>query len=204
MANNLDLTDFFRWLDKTYEAEIRNYVKSKYPGLSPEDLDDVWAETKMGLLTKWQSDDGLDVDRDLGGLLRTIATRRACDLLRKRSKQDNLVDVQRERARTESHSEPHSHTGWWRGLDPVERQELQILVCKAFETLNPEQWMVLSVYCENYPAFQRPKHLVACLTEQFPEIPASTWPAAKVKRLLNQARTTVRNYLKDRGYDLDF
>jgi DNA-directed RNA polymerase specialized sigma24 family protein len=203
MADNLDPTDFFRWLDSTYREQVISFVRRNFPSFSHADLDDVWSETRLGLLQKWRSDNGLDVSRGLGRLLRTIAWRRACDLFRKRVREEDGVDVDVELALVQLRAAEVRQREWWCHLLPVEWQELQILVCEAFKTLDPDQWMVLSMYCEHYPSLQRPSQLLECVTEHFPEVSKKNWTPAIVKRLLDRARRTVGLYLKQKGYDLD-
>jgi DNA-directed RNA polymerase specialized sigma24 family protein len=204
MADNLDPTDFFFWLDSTYREQIINFVRRNFPSFSHADLDDVWAETRLGLLKKWCSDTGLDVTRGLGQLLRTIAWRRACDLLRIRCRHDDTVDVEGKLEETESRAADIRHREWWCHLPQVEWQELQMLVCEAFGTLAPDEWMVLSVYCEHYPASERRTQLLKCVAEQFPEVSKKGWTAATVARLLERARRRVQFYLKQKGYNFDF
>jgi DNA-directed RNA polymerase specialized sigma24 family protein len=204
MPDNLDLSDFFRWLDSTYREQIMLYVKREFPGISLADLDDVWAETRLGLLQKWRSDGGLDVNRGLGRLLQTIARRRACDVFRKQYRQDDKIDVNDELADAELRAAQIRHREWWSNLSPVERQELRITVCEAFKRLAPDEWMVLAVYCENYPSLRRPGQLLAAVMKEFPEVSKKGWTPATVKRLLVRARRSVQLYLKDKEYDLDF
>lgn len=177
-------------------------VRNKYPGFSQEDLDDVWAQTLVCLLKRWP--DGIDERKGLGSLLATIARRRACDCLRRINKQKNLTKVKAEELQAKIRSEEQGGMGWWERLNPLERDELRFQTSEAFRLLSPDEWLVLAVYCEKYPKIRSPKRLLAVLSEEFPEVHDKGWTPADVKRLLDQARTIVQNYLCIKGYKLDF
>ncbi len=150
MSEQHEAADFFRWLDAGHRDRICQIVSEKYPGLSRQDVEDVWSETRKDLLKKWPSENGFDMHRPLEGLLRTIALRRACDMLRRLTAQDNLVKRVGEQAGSNLGSDG-SPCGWWGSLDPAERQELQDFTAEAFRLLSADEWLVLSVYCEQYP-----------------------------------------------------
>jgi hypothetical protein len=133
-----------------------------------------------------------------------IARRRACDQFRRINKQKKLVDVKAEEVQAKATSEEGGGTGWWGRLDPLERDELRHQVNEAFRLLSPDEWLVLAVYCQQYPEIRWPTQLLALLNEEFPEIRHKAWTPADVKKLLDQARTIVHKYLCGKGYKLDF
>ena len=203
MSDQHEAADFFRWLDASHRERTCQIVAEKYPGLSRQDVEDVWSETRKDLLKKWPSENGFDMRQPLEGLLRTIALRRACDMLRRLTAQDNLVKRIGEQAETNLASE-RAADGWWGRLDPAEKRELQALTAEAFRLLSAEEWLVLSVYCEQYPELRRSPRLLAHLNAQFPEVRGWAWTPADVRTVLNRARTIVQEYLREKGYDRDF
>lgn len=203
MSEQHEAADFFRWLDAGHRERICQIVSEKYPGLSRQDVEDVWSETRKDLLKKWPSENGFDMHRPLEGLLRTIALRRACDMLRRLTAQDNLVKRVGEQAGSNLGGDG-SPCGWWGSLDPAERRELQDLTAEAFRLLSADEWLVLSVYCEQYPELRRSPRLLAYLNAQFPEVRGRAWTPADVRTVLNRARTIVQEYLREKGYDRDF
>lgn len=202
MSDQHEAADFFRWLDASHREGTCRVVAEKYPGLSRQDVEDVWSETRKDLLRAWPSENGFDVHQPLEGLLRTIALRRACDMLRRRTAQDNLVKKVGEQAEANLRAE-EAAGGCRAGLDPVEKQELQNFTAEAFRLLSADEWLVLSVYCERYPELRRAPRLLACLNEQFPEVRGKGWTPADVRTMLNRARTIVQAYLRKKGYDLE-
>lgn len=203
MSDQHEAADFFRWLDASHRERTCQIVSEKYPGLSRQDIEDVWSETRRDLLKRWPSENGFDMNQPLEGLLRTIALRRACDMLRRRTTQDNLIKSLGEQSEAVPRRD-EAAGGWWGGLDPVERRELQEFTAEAFRLLSADEWLVLSVYCEQYPDARRSPRLLACLTEQFPEVRGKGWTSADVRAVLNRARTIVQAYLRGKGYDLEF
>lgn len=202
MSDQQEAADFFRWLDASHRERTCHIVSEKYPGLSRQDVEDVWCETRKALLERWPSENGFDIRQPLEGLLLTIALRRACDMLRRRTTQDNLVKRIGERSAAELRG-AEVPGGWWGGLSLAEKQELQSLTAEAFRLLSADEWLVLSVYCEHYPDLRRSTRLLAHLTEQFPEVRGKAWTSADVRTILNRARTIVQAYLREKGYDRD-
>ncbi len=87
--------------------------------------------------------------------------------------------------------------------DPLEFAELQKIVIEAFDQLDPDQWLVLSVYCDEYPDLRGPTRLLRALTLRAPELARRGWTPQTVSRLLDRARAIVRKELRKKGYDRD-
>lgn len=200
MSEPSEPADFIRWLDQAHRQKICCYLRQKYVSLSETDIEDVWSETQKALFERWLSDSSLGAGQSLDGLLYTIADRRAVDLIRRADAQGRMLQRWCERERAKGlDDQPNTR----RAGDRLEYEELLGLVIEAFAQLNDEQWLVLSVYCENYPNLKGPKRLHKAIADQFPEIQRRSWTPATVHRLLNQARGIVRKYLCEKGYDRD-
>ncbi len=201
MSEHLGPADFGQWLDQAHRQKICYFLRNKYVSLSEADMDDVWSDTQKDLLTKWQSNKTLRTEESFDGLLFTIADRRACDLVRRKDARKRMLERCHEKAEADAGLNgetvvPNAH-------DRLEYEELQGLVIEAFRLLAPDEWMVLSVYCEEYPNLRGPTQLLDALTKQFPEIVKRDWTPESVRRLLNQARAIVQEYLCQKGYDRD-
>lgn len=202
MCEHLGPADFSRWLDQAHRQRICHYVRQKYRSLSETDIEDVWSETHNAALEKWRQNRATATERSFDGLLFTIADRRACDMVRRAEVRRRLLDNCREKAQAEAG--PDGMLKARRAGDPLEYEELREHVIEAFGKLSEEEWMVLAVYCDEYPKLRGPARLFKALTELFPEVTAMGWTPTTVRRLLNQARAKVRENLREKGYDLDF
>lgn len=194
--------DFLAWVDRTYRRRVCANVRVHYPGLSRQDLEDVWAETLKCLFER--GPDQIRGGRGLGSLLRTISSRRACDRLRRMNTQQNLIDVRAKEVEAKAASEERGGTRWWDRLDRLEQAELKSQVNEAFRLLSPDEWLVMAVYCEHYPTIRSPGRLLAVLGEEVPEVHHKAWTLADVTRLLDRARKTVQDHLCEKGYRRDF
>ena len=85
-----------------------------------------------------------------------------------------------------------------RGLD-LHIREGEI-VARAFRQLEPDERLVLSVYCEEYPKVRGPIRLLKVLLQRDPTLAKKNWTPAIVRRLLNQARMSVKKELLGKGY----
>jgi hypothetical protein len=202
MTESPEPADFLEWLDRSHREWICAKVHRKYPSFSQQDLEDVWAETRRDLFLRWP--DKLYLGKGFRSLLRTIAFRRACDRFRRNKKHDNLFAAKAAEVQAKAKSEEQGGTNWWERLTPSERRELTYQTNEAFRLLSPDEWLVMSVYCEHYPKFRSPWKLLALLNEEFPEVRHKAWTPADVKRLLDHARMIVQSHLCRKGYKLDF
>jgi hypothetical protein len=139
------------------------------------------------MLVRWREKPETRTDRAVGGLLKKIARNKACDFLKTRS--------------------TGAGTNWDIGsaggrvdpcaiyADPLEREELEGLICEAYELLDNEQRHVWYVFATNYPASRKYTQLAV-----FAGMPRQPRRAA---RLLENARSGIVRYLKRKGYHLD-
>ena len=123
-------------------------MRQKYVSLSEADIEDVWSETQKALLEKWPSDNTFDAEQSLEGLLFTIADRRAVDLVRRAEARRRMLKRCYEKAKAEGSDEEAEAR---KAGERLEYEELYGYVIEAFDRLDDEQWLVLSVYCEEYP-----------------------------------------------------
>ena len=201
MSEHRGPSDFSHWLDQALRQRICRILRKKYVSLSEEDMDDVWSEVQKDLFTKWPKDNTFQSEESFDGLLFTIADRRACDLVRRKDAQRRMLEKCHEIAEADAGTD--GETVDQEISDRLEYEELQGFVIEAFRLLAPDEWMVLSVYCEEYPNLRGPTQLLDALQQQFPEVVKVGWTSARVGRLLNQARGIVQEYLCQKGYDRD-
>jgi len=202
MSEHPEPVDLFRWLDEAYRSGTLAAVRKMYPGLSAEDVDDVWGETQVALLLRWPADTQVSKEEKFGGLLRTIALRKACDLLRRRTSQIERIAS---KGREEGGTLVGDHVGECKGRywsTSAEQQELKMLVGEAFGMLSPAEWLVVSAYCENYPHLKTARKLLEFVLEEFPEMRSRKWTTVDIRQLLNHGRAEVRKYLRKKGYDI--
>lgn len=201
MSEHLGPSDFSHWLDQAHRQKICHILLKKYVSLTETDMDDVWSDVQKDLFAKWPPDNRLDSEASLEGLLFTIADRRACDLVRRNDAQRRMLERCHEIAEADAGQAGEASVR--NECDQLEYEELQGFVIEAFRLLAPDEWMVLSVYCEEYPKLRGPRQLLDALQEEFPEVVRRGWTPATVGRLLNQARSIVQEYLSQKGYDRD-
>lgn len=199
MSEHLGPPDFSHWLDQAHRQRICHLLQKKYVSLTETDMDDVWSEVQKDLFAKWPSNNTLDSEGSFDGLLYTIADRRACDMVRRKEAQRRMLKKRHEIAEAGQAGEPVVR----KEGDQLEFEELQGFVLEAFRLLAPDEWMVLSVYCEEYPRLRGPRQLLDALQEEFPEVVRRGWTPERVGKLLNQARSIVQEYLCQKGYDRD-
>jgi DNA-directed RNA polymerase specialized sigma24 family protein len=202
MSEQQNEAEFFRRLDEDHRPRISGMIRRKYPSFSAADVEDIWAQAEAELYERLSSTDESYNGRSIGGLISTIAKRRACDLLRKKGREAQLINERGQQAEAELAAEGNGTTASWRS-DPELRQELQTFAGEAFRLLSPDERLVLSAYCDNYPDLDRPKKLLEFLTQRFPAIGERNWTPRYVRRLLDKARDVVQDYLLSKGYNLD-
>ncbi|NLS95113.1 MAG: sigma-70 family RNA polymerase sigma factor [Planctomycetaceae bacterium] len=189
--------DLFYWLEAAHQEEFNGFLRRKYVSLSKEDLDDAWAEAYRQLLEKLATNKN-GSPKPLGGLMLTIVNRRACDLVRRAGSQARKLKKYQEQAKT--HAGPNENPDVQENGDPLESEELGEIVARAFRQLEPDERLVLSVYCEEYPKVRGPIRLLKVLLQRDPTLAKKNWTPAIVRRLLNQARMSVKKELLGKGY----
>lgn len=166
---------------------ILGYVRKKYPGLTSEDLEDVWAEVIKGIL----QNKNFDLDKPLIPWLCMIAYRRAADRVRRQDARDRLVD-----AVASSLSNTREGDSWGR-LDACERRELMELIHKAISRLPFRQKLIMEVFVNDFPDTTSMPELQRLVSERSRKPETS----AAVKRALQEGRAKVREFLGDKGYN---
>ncbi len=201
MSEHSGPADFSRWLDQAHRQKICHQLRQKYVSLSEVDIEDVWAEAQKALFAKWPSGNSFSAEESFDGLLFTIADRRAKDLVRRTDARGRMLKRCYEKAKAEASD---GATDALKASERLEYEELHGHVIEAFDLLDDDQWLVLSVYCDEYPRLKGPMRLLKALTKKSPDVVGRGWTPAIVRRLLNQARAIVRKHLCEKGYDRDF
>jgi DNA-directed RNA polymerase specialized sigma24 family protein len=201
MSEHSGPADFSHWLDQAHRQKICHHLRHKYVSLSEADIEDVWSETQKALFEKWPSENTFSSEHSFEGLLFTIADRRATDLVRRAEARGRILKRCYDKAKAEGSD---GQAGARTAHERLEYEELHGYVIEAFDQLDNDQWLVLSVYCDEYPRLKGPTRLLKTLTDQFPEVVEKGWTPAIVHRLLNHARAIVRKHLCEKGYHRDF
>ncbi len=199
MCEHVGPEDLTYWLDPAHWEGFKGYLRRKFVSLSKEDIDDVLAQAEAELLEKPPKNKN-GSNESLEGFVFTIVKRRARDLIRRADTRGRTLKKCQEKTRAEAG--PEGEANAQNAYDPLELAELQEHVIEAFDELNPDQWLVLSVYCEEYPDVRGPTRLLKALVKQAPEVSKRNWTPAIVRRLLNRARAIVRRELRNKGYEL--
>jgi DNA-directed RNA polymerase specialized sigma24 family protein len=178
-------------IDRHLRAGLCGMVRREFPGISPEDLADVWGCVLMNLL-QLVRENRFDADEPLRPLLCRLARARATDLVRRRQAHDNLVAGVGEALRD-------TQTGVeWGRMSVAERREAMALIRAAIGTLPMRQRIVMQVFVDHYPETADMQELRRLVSEET----GSPETLAAVKRALQEARAKVRDYLQSKGYGI--
>jgi len=178
-------------IHQTLRGGVCGLVRQRFPGLSPEDLADLWAEVLTNL---WDLVRGgtFDGDRELLPLVCELARRRAVDIVRRQGAGERLVTAVGEALRA-------TKTGAdWGGMPVEERAEVMEQIRAAVGTLPPKQRTVMEAFVDDYPDTADMQTLRMLVSERT----GVQETLAAVKRALQEARAKVRGRLRDHGYDV--
>jgi len=165
------------------------WLRRSFPGLSPEDLADVWQETLVGVLRAVR-EERLDLARPLVPWLCKVASRRAVDIMRRSATNESALAAVGERlSRSDSGAR-------WSALSGDERREALELTLDHIRRLPAMQRAVLQVFSDHYP-------VTACmevLRRRVGERLGRDVTLASVKRALQEGRRKLRDHLVQKGF----
>lgn len=177
----------FEYIHAQWSASALARLRQRFPGLSSEDLRDVWQDTMVDLL-KAVRDGSFDPDRLLWPFVWTIARARATDQLRQhtRTMRDDVVRAIADAIRDTSFD----------ALSRAELAEFLAQLPRLIITLPFKQRVVIQVWLDGYPEtsdMQRLQREVSAVTGEEETVVA-------VKRALQEARKKAREFLARKGY----
>jgi DNA-directed RNA polymerase specialized sigma24 family protein len=187
MEDEIALSDFCDRVEQQYLQRTKAFLRWHFPGLSREDVDDIWQETVQALISKFRSDPEIGRDGKLGRFVTAIARNKTCDILKRQTRK--IAAVKEKTMRDSRSGSPLQN------LNPMEREEMAKCLAEACELLSADEKRVWIAYTENYPTSRTKTRLA-----DFAGMPQYCRRAAK---LLESARNTILGHLKERGFDFD-
>jgi len=163
-------------------------VRKRYPGLTSDDLADLWAQTVVDFYKKVRAGE-FDPNRPLVPYLRRIILRRAADMRRRRTTDEKALAAVGKALRSTTVG------NWWARTTQAERGELAEIIRKALGTLEGKQGTVMQVFVDQYPETASMQYLRREVSRET----GKEETLAAVKRALQEARAKVRQYLKRKG-----
>lgn len=179
-------------IDRHLRKGVAGWVRERFPGLSAEDLADVWAMTLAGIFELVRKG-RFDCNKPLMPLICTIASARATDFTRRGTARDSVITAVGERLRD-------TRTGrQWQAFDQAERNEAMELIRAAIATLPRRQGEVFQAFVDHYPETDDR----TVLREKVSEATGREVTLVAARRALQEAFEKVRALLRRKGYDLE-
>ena len=202
-GNNEEVAEGLNRVDQRYRYRICGLLRVCFPQMLSEDLSEVWQETLVSLYS--MADSGrFDLEGSIEGLLRTMASRRGQDRMRRNAAWQRPID-----ALVKDLKEPQL-VEKWQALKALQGGEAIELVNESVEKLPPRQKLIWRVYVAHYPDSAQLDYL----TEQVRKVIGSqgadggveesgtTLSKKAVSSALHAGRAKIREDLKRKGYDL--
>ena len=177
--------------------KISGHVRSRFPGLSAEDLVDVWQDTLISAFRS-ASEGSFQLDGKLLPWLCKIARRRAVDMLRWDGKHRKAIRTTDEEA-LDAVGEAIAGTSTgirWKLLEAQERAEALELAMAHIRTLPRKQRIVLQAFCDGYPNTDE----MGTLRQDVSSITGEEETLGSVKRALQEGRRKLREHIERLGY----
>jgi DNA-directed RNA polymerase specialized sigma24 family protein len=189
-GNDAEIREGFTLIDKHLRNPICGWLRvNYYPGISVDDLADLWQETLAELLKQVRAGKYTGERKVFTDLCRIISTN-AIDKRRRHKSREKLMQAVGEALRG-------TQTGQkWKDADLVARREVQRLIREAAATLPEKQRQVLEAFIANFPESQDMQKL----TRFTSELTGVEETVARVKGNLREARQKLRGILRRKGY----
>ncbi len=169
------------------EANIRNLIRRKFPGLGNHDQEDVIQEVALALGENIAKSNGtLWQERDIRYTV-SIAWKKACDKLRGKSRELAKRKVKQDLLT--------SQFSLWDGFTLAERAEFSAIMAESARTLTPFQLWLWENYVEHYPKSRRGNYLA--------DKTGLPFSSKEMKRWIGEIRERFVTDLRSKGYDLD-
>jgi hypothetical protein len=169
------------------ERRMRVMFRREFPGLYSTEVDNVLQEVALALVEKSKRQGSRFWDEEDFSLALQIARNKACDILRKRSREEEKRRIKHERM-CQSLSQ-------WDCLSAWEREEIITIVAKTADDLTRFQRWLWEQYVEFYPRSMRGDHLA--------KETGAPFSSKEMKRWIDEIRKRFSSDLRKGGYDLD-
>lgn len=189
-VNEAEIRQGFTLIDKHLRDPICGWLRvNYYPGISADDLADLWQETLAELLKQVRASKYTGERKVFTDLCRIISTN-AIDHRRRHKSRDRLMQAVGEALRD-------TQTGQkWKEADPVARREVKRLIREAAAALPEKQRQVLEAFVANFPESRDMQELRRFTSE----LTGQEETVASVKGNLREARQKLRGILRRKGY----
>ncbi len=186
-----DVLDGFTLIEQHLRDPVCGWVRlRKCPGISAEEMNDLWDETLVELLKQVRGGKYKGERKVFTDLCQIIKTNSIDRGRRKKSREDLAVAFGRTLQDTDTGQR-------WKGMQPAERRELQRLIQAAVATLPLKQRQVMEAFVANFPESRDMQKL----RQSTGELTGTEETLASVKRALQEGRVKVRAVLRRKGYD---
>jgi len=185
-----EIREGFTLIEKHLRDPICGWLRvNYYPGISADDLADLWQETLVEFLKQIRGDKYTGERKVFTDLCRIISTN-AIDNRRRHKSREKLMQAVGEALRG-------TQTGQkWKDCDPATRREVLQLIREAATTLPEKQRQVLEAFVANFPESQDMQELRRMTSE----LTGTEETVASVKGNLREARKKLRGILRRKGY----
>jgi DNA-directed RNA polymerase specialized sigma24 family protein len=184
-----DIRSAFVLIDEQYRIPICAWVRKYYPGMSVEDLAEMWQDTMVELLKKVRGGKYEGEQRVFSDLCQIIS-RNTIDLRRKHRTRERVLD---DIGRTLAGTLTGDH---WKNAQPEQRLELLQLIRQEGTTLPDKQRQVLEAFVANFPETED----MQALRRYTSELTGKEETLAAVKGAIAVVRRKLRAVLKRKGY----
>lgn len=184
-----DIRSAFVLIDEQYRIPICAWVRKYYPGMSVEDLAEMWQDTMVELLKKVRGGKYEGEQRVFSDLCQIIS-RNTIDLRRKHRTRERVLD---DIGRTLAGTLTGDH---WKNAQPEQRLELLELIRQEGTTLPDKQRQVLEAFVANFPETED----MQALRRYTSELTGKEETLAAVKGAIAVVRRKLRAVLKRKGY----
>lgn len=192
LGNKEEVEEGLTKIDQHCRLRICARVRRRFPGLTSRLLAEVWQET---LIDVWKAvqNEHYDADKSLEPWLYTIAHSNAIDVLRQKTSDEEAL------ARVGAELRGTAVGNWWSDLDPAERKEVLDIVQEHIADLPDKQRLVIQVLADQY-------HEILSIEDDLPravsKVTGTEETVAAVKRALQEARKSIREFLQKKGYGI--
>ena len=184
-----EINDGLSLIDREFRPALSGWIRHRFPGIPSADIGELWGDTLLGLFKKIQAG-RFDADRPLAPLLKRILRSRATDRVRRTEVADRQFQAVAE------HLRDNTTGAAWNACAPIDRREILEGIRNAIRPLPPKQKLVMDVWVSNFPESGSMEFLRRAVSKETGEEET----LAAVKRALQEARTKVREWLTERGY----
>lgn len=185
-----DIREAFVIIDRQYRVPICAWVrKHYYPGMSVDDLAEMWQDTMMELLKKVRDGKYAGEQRVFSDLCQIIS-RNTIDLRRKHRTRERVLD---DIGKTLSGTLTGER---WKDAHPEQRLEVLELIRQEGTTLPEKQRQVLEAFIAHFPETED----MQALRRYTSELTGKEETLAAVKGAIAVVRRKLRAVLKRKGY----